>query len=84
MRMMGPGDFRECTVVCEICNGLGENIPDSEKCGTCKGKRISKEKKVIECSVDRGAPDGEKYFFHGEADEHPDKEAGDVVLIVAQ
>lgn len=31
-----------------------------------------------------GAPDGEKYVFHGEADEHPDKEAGDVVFIVAE
>lgn len=31
-----------------------------------------------------GAPDGEKYVNHGEADEHLDKEAGDVVFIVAE
>lgn len=83
MRMMGPGDFRETRVVCDVCNGLGEIIPDTNKCLSCQGKRIAKEKKVIECNVDRGAPDGEKFFFHGEADEHPEKEAGDVVLIVA-
>lgn len=43
-----------------------------------------KEKKVLEVRVDKGAPDGEKYIFHGEADEHPEKEAGDVVFVVAQ
>lgn len=34
------------------------------------------------CEVDKGAPHGEKYVFHGESDAHPDKEAGDVVLVV--
>ena len=42
------------------------------------------EKKVLECKISQGAPDGEKYIFHGEADEHPDKEAGDVVFIVSE
>ena len=43
-----------------------------------------KEKKVITCEVDKGAPDGEKYIFHGESDAHPDKEPGDVVLVVKE
>jgi len=34
-------------------------------------------------SIDKGSPDGAKYFFHGEADEYPKKEAGDVVFIVS-
>lgn len=42
-----------------------------------------KDKKVIECHIDKGSPDGEKFFFHGEADEHPIKEAGDLVFIVS-
>lgn len=41
-----------------------------------------KDKKVIEAVVDKGAPHGEKYVFHGESDEHPDKEPGDVVIVV--
>jgi hypothetical protein len=28
----------------------------------------------------KGAPNGEKYVFHGEADEFPGIEAGDVVI----
>ena len=47
-------------------------------------KVIEREKKVLECKISQGAPDGEKYVFHGEADEHPDKEAGDVVFIVSE
>ena len=41
-----------------------------------------KEKKVISVVVDKGAPHGEKYIFHGEADEFPDREPGDVYIIV--
>jgi DnaJ-class molecular chaperone len=37
---------------------------------------------VIEVQVDKGAPHGEKYVFHGESDEHPDREPGDVIIIV--
>lgn len=41
-----------------------------------------KEKKILEVTIDKGAPNGEKYVFHGEADEYPDIEAGDVVIQV--
>ena len=41
-----------------------------------------KEKKVLVCEVDKGAPHGEKYTYHGESFPHPDKEPGDVVLVV--
>mmetsp|Transcript_34886 Transcript_34886/g.53547 ORF Transcript_34886/g.53547 Transcript_34886/m.53547 type:complete len:268 (+) Transcript_34886:269-1072(+) len=47
-------------------------------------KTLVKEPKVLECRIEKGAPDGEKYIFHGEADEHPEKEAGDVVFVVSQ
>lgn len=37
---------------------------------------------MLTCEIDKGAPHGEKYVFHGESDAHPDKEPGDVVLVV--
>ena len=37
---------------------------------------------MLECVIDKGAPHGEKYVFHGESDEHPDKEPGDVIIVV--
>lgn len=39
---------------------------------------------MIECQIDKGSPDGEKYIFHGESDEHPDMEPGDVILVVQE
>lgn len=41
-----------------------------------------KEKKILEVQIDKGAPNGEKYVFHGEADELPGTEPGDVVIQV--
>lgn len=34
--------------------------------------------------VEKGAPHGEKYVFHGESDAHPDREPGDVVIAVQE
>jgi len=33
-------------------------------------------------TIDKGSPNGEKYVFHGEADEYPGVEAGDVIIVV--
>ena len=52
------------------------------KCKNCNGRKVVKEKKVLECVIDKGSPHGEKYVFHGESDEHPDKEPGDVIIVV--
>jgi len=40
-----------------------------------------KEKKIIEVDIDKGTPDKYPYTFHGEADEYPGAEAGDVVIV---
>lgn len=52
------------------------------KCKVCNGKKVVKEKKVLEVEVDKGAPHGEKYLFHGESDEYPDCDPGDVIIVV--
>jgi DnaJ family protein A protein 2 len=43
-----------------------------------------KEKKIIDAEIDKGAPNGQTYTFHGEADEFPGAEAGDVIIIVQE
>ena len=82
MTMLGPGMYSQSTGPCSDCGGSGEQIDEKNKCKNCNGKKVVKEKKVLECQVDKGAPNGEKYVFHGESDEHPDREAGDVVIVV--
>lgn len=82
--MTGFGTFKEVKVTCDVCNGEGELRPELDKCKTCLGLKVVQEPKVIEVTIDKGSPDGAKYYFHGEADEYPGKEAGDVVFIVQQ
>lgn len=53
-------------------------------CKTCTGKKIKKEKKSIMVEVDKGAPNGERYTKHGEGDEIPEAEAGDVIVILEE
>ncbi len=53
-------------------------------CKTCNGKKIKKESKKLTVEIDKGAPNGEKYIKHGEGDEVPDAEAGDVVVVVKE
>merc|ERR1711939_910463 len=82
MVQLGPGMYSQSTGPCSECGGSGQRIDDALKCKHCNGKKVVKEKKVITCEVDKGAPHGEKYVFHGESDAHPDKEPGDVILVV--
>jgi DnaJ family protein A protein 2 len=76
--------YSQSTRPCDDCNGQGEVINEKDKCKTCDGKKVTKEKKIIEVQIDKGAPNGEKYVFHGEADEYPGIEPGDVVIQVEE
>ena len=82
MQMLGPGMYTQSTRPCDDCDGKGEVINEKDKCKECNGKKVVKDKKILEVQVDKGAPNGEKYVFHGEADEFPDIEPGDVVIQV--
>lgn len=65
---------------CPECGGEGCVIKDSDKCPECKGNKVKKESTMIKVMLDKGAPDGKRYTFPGEADEVPDYEPGDVVV----
>lgn len=76
--------YSQRTAPCDECNGSGEQVDEKNKCKTCDGKKVLKEKKILEVQIDKGAPNGEKYVFHGEADEFPSMEPGDVVIQVQE
>jgi DnaJ family protein A protein 2 len=59
-------------------------IDQKNKCRTCDGKKVVKEIKTIDVVIDKGAPNNQTYVFHGEADEYPGVEPGDVVVIVQE
>lgn len=81
MIQLGPGMYSQQQGPCEDCRGKGEVINEKDKCKNCNGKKVVKEKKILEVSIDKGSPNGAQYPYHGEADEYPGVEAGDVIII---
>ena len=84
MMQLGPGMYTQRTGPCDECGGKGESIDDKKKCKACVGKKLKKENKKLKVEVDKGAPNGEKYTIHGEADEIPDAEPGDVIVQIIE
>ena len=66
MVQLGPGMYSQSSGPCDDCRGKGEVIDEKHKCKTCNGKKVCKEKKIIEAEVDKGSPDGYNYVFHGD------------------
>lgn len=82
MQQLGPGMYTQSSGPCDECRGKGEVINEKDKCQTCNGKKVNKEKKIFDAEIDKGAPNGQAYTFYGEADEYPGAEPGDVIIIV--
>jgi DnaJ family protein A protein 2 len=84
MMQLGPGMYSQRTGPCDECGGKGESIDPSKMCKDCKGKKIKKETKKLTVEIDKGAPNGDKYIKHGEGDEIPEAEPGDVVVVIQE
>jgi DnaJ family protein A protein 2 len=84
MTMLGPGMYTQSQGPCDECRGQGEVIDEKNKCKTCNGKKVVKEKKVIDANIDKGTPNNYQYTFHGEADEYPGTEPGDVIIVAQE
>ena len=54
--MLGPGMYTQSSGPCSDCGGTGEQIDEALKCKQCNGKKVVKEKKVLEVEVDKGCP----------------------------
>jgi len=46
--MLGPGMYTQRTGPCDDCGGSGEMINEKDKCKNCDGKKVVKEKKILE------------------------------------
>lgn len=82
IRQMGPM-IQQTQAPCNSCRH-GKVIPEGKKCPKCRGGGTTKERKVLEVFIEKGAPDGHRVVFKEEADEKPDTTPGDVRFIVSQ
>ncbi|XP_037682520.1 dnaJ homolog subfamily A member 1-like [Choloepus didactylus] len=70
--------------LCMKCQGHGEQISPKERCKSCNGRKIVQEKKILEVHIDKGMKDGQKITFHGEGDQEPGLEPGDIIIVLDQ
>jgi len=69
-------------MVCSICSGKGEVIPESDKCDKCHGEKVVRDSKIITVEVQRGMKWNEALSFYGESDQAPDHIAGDLIFVL--
>lgn len=84
IKQLGPGMIQQMQTVCNDCGGKGEMIKEEDKCKECKGKKVVKEKKILNVYIDKGMRHGQKIVFSGESDEAPGQEPGDIIFVVLE
>jgi len=84
IKQLGPGMIQQMQTVCNDCGGKGEVIKEEDKCKDCKGKKVNKEKKILQVYVDKGMRHGQKIVFSGESDEAPGQEPGDIIFVLIE
>jgi len=84
VRQLGPGMIQQMQTVCNDCGGKGESIGANDQCLECKGKKVVKEKKILQVQIDKGMKHGQKIVFSGEADEAPGLEGGDIIFVLSE
>lgn len=83
MRQMGPM-IQQIQQACDECSGTGEIINNKDRCGTCKGKKVISEKKMLEVHIDKGMKGGQTITFRGESDQAPGVAPGDVIIVIEE
>jgi len=84
LRQIGPGMMQQVQTVCNRCEGKGHIINPKFVCSGCQGEKTKRERKVLEVNVDKGMEEGQKITFHGEGDQDPGIEPGDVVIVLIE
>jgi len=82
LRPIGPGMVQQIQQPCRECNQTGEKIKDKDRCKKCNGKKVIRERKVLDCVIDPGMKDGQKIKFREEGDQSPGIEPGDIIIIL--
>jgi len=82
IQQIAPGMIQQIQSMCMECRGSGERINPKDRCKNCNGRKVVREKKILEVHIDKGMVDGQKIIFNGEGDQEPDLEAGDIIIVL--
>ncbi|KAM9352068.1 dnaJ homolog subfamily A member 4 [Symphorus nematophorus] len=84
VQQIGPGMIQQIQSVCSDCQGQGEKFNSKDRCKNCNGHKVERKRKILEVNIDKGMKDGQRITFHGEGDQEPGLEPGDVVIVLDQ
>ncbi|KAM8960337.1 dnaJ homolog subfamily A member 4-like isoform 1-T1 [Pelodytes ibericus] len=84
VQQLAPGMVQQIQTMCSDCRGEGVRINPKDRCKQCNGNKVVRDKKVLEVHIKKGMKDGQKIVFHGEGDQEPGLEPGDVVIVLDQ
>ncbi|KAM4734164.1 dnaJ homolog subfamily A member 4 [Anableps anableps] len=84
VQQIGPGMIQQIQSICHECQGQGEKFNSKDRCKNCNGHKVERKKKILEVHIDKGMKDGQKITFHGEGDQEPGLEPGDIIIVLDQ
>ncbi|XP_064193735.1 dnaJ homolog subfamily A member 1-like [Anguilla rostrata] len=82
LQQLGPGLVQQVSCICSGCQGQG--ISQRDRCKGCAGRKVTRHKSILEVHIDKGMRDGQKIVFHGEGDQEPGLEPGDIIIVLDQ
>jgi len=82
LRQIAPGFVQQSQTTCSNCHGSKETIDPKDRCKTCNGKKVVREKKLLVVEIDKGMMDNQTIRFSGEGDQEPGIEPGDIVFAI--
>lgn len=80
---LGPSIVQQIQQRCSDCHGQGERIAPNNRCKNCDGKKVVREKKILEVHIDKGMEDGQRITFTSEGDMAPGlDQPGDIIVVL--
>lgn len=54
MHQIIPGVVQQVSTVCQSCQGQGQRVSLKDRCKACAGRKIMRQKKILEVHIDKG------------------------------